>query len=208
MPAARWTLFANQLFVPYDAEIGQLIAESARELEGIYIAKRWKTARTHLSLEALPVHLVIWLSRNAVGSITETIKMWSGVTLEMFSQCEGAETELARACARANSEQTTFPAEYLSVILHRITDGSLSHEHRLEMLIQALRMGCRWGDIVPILPLIGEEYGGLVTKQRVNLSTSESDRRLVEALKQRSFIGTVRPGAKHLVVYSKRRQSL
>lgn len=206
MPSTRWELFANEGFVPYSSEIVQLFAQNSPSLEGRYIAKRWRDARVQLSLDSMPVHLVTWLSRYAVGSITETIKMWSGVSLEMFSQCEDSVAELANACARANREQTTFPASYLPIILHFITDDRLNAANRLEMLIQALQMNCQWGDVVPVLPLIGQEHGALLHRRRVSFSTSEDDRRLAEALRNRNFVGAVKPEAKRIVIYSRRNQ--
>lgn len=204
MPSTRWLIFANQSFVPYDPEIRALIAKNSQSLEGIYLAKRWKDARSDLIFDALPAHLVTWLSRNAVGSITETIKMWSGVSLDMFSHCEDSVPELAKACARANNEQATFPAEYLSVILHHTTNGTLSSANRIEMLIQALQMNCQWVDVAPVLPLIGEEHGALLQKRRVSFPTSENNRRLAEALRNRNFVGAVKIEAKRIVVYSRR----
>ncbi|MDN7144018.1 hypothetical protein KC131_25570 [Pseudomonas sp. JQ170] len=204
MPSTRWPLFVNQGFIPYSSEIRELIAQNSPELEGTYIAKRWRDARVYLNLASMPVHLVTWLSRIAEASITETIKMWSGVSIEMFGLCEDSVVELAKACARANKEQTTFPADYLPVILHFLSNGNLSPADRQEMLIQALQMNCGWGDVATVLPLIGDEHGALLNKRRVSFSTSEDDRRLAEALRNRNFVGAVKPEAKRIVVYSKR----
>ncbi|MNP83046.1 hypothetical protein D3C76_1818700 [compost metagenome] len=74
------------------------------------------------------------------------------------------------------------------------------------MLIKALQMNCHWGDVVPVLPLIGEEHGALLHKRRVSFSTSDDDRRLAEALKNRNFVGAVKPEAKRIIIYSRRNQ--
>lgn len=74
------------------------------------------------------------------------------------------------------------------------------------MLIQALQMNCEWGDVVPVLPLIGQEHGAFLEKLWVRFSTSEDDCRLAEALRNRNFVGAVKPEAKRIVVYSRHNQ--
>lgn len=206
VPKSRWVSFSNASFVPFSSEIRELIAQHEPSVEASYIAHHWREARDALSLSALPVRLVASLSRSDVASLADTMTMWQGITAEMFSTWEGSVEELANACARANKEQAAFPSSYLPVIMHCLSDASLSIGKRTEMIIQALQMNCSWADVAKVLPLLGEEHGALVGRKRVHLSTSEDDRRLVEALKRRVFVGVVRFEAKRTVVFSKRNQ--
>ncbi|BAN48481.1 hypothetical protein [Metapseudomonas resinovorans] len=206
VPMARWVSFSNAAFVPFSSEIRELIAQYDPSVEARYIAHHWRKARDILSLSALPVRLVTCLSRSGVASLADTMTMWQGITAEMFSTWEGSVEELANACVRANKEQATFPSSYLPVIMHCLSDTSVSTRKRTEMIIQALQMNCSWADVAKVLPLLGEEHGALVVKKRAHLPTSEDDRKLVEALKRRGFVGAVRFEAKRTVVFSKRNQ--
>jgi hypothetical protein len=206
VPSARWVSFSNAAFVPFSSEIRELIAQYAPSVEARYIAHHWQEARDTLSLSALPVRLVASLSRSGVVSLADTMTMWQGITAEMFNTWERSFEELANACVRANKAQTTFPASYLPVILHCLSDASLTTGMRIEMIIQALLMNCSWADVAKTIPLLGEEYGALGGKKRVHLPASGDDRKLVEALKRRGFVGVVRFEAKRTVVFSKRNQ--
>jgi hypothetical protein len=206
VPMARWVSFSNAAFVPFSSEIRELIAQYAPSVEARYIAHHWQEARETLSLSALPVRLVASLSRSGVVPLADTMTMWQGITAEMFSTWERSFEELANACVRANKAQATFPASYLPVILHCLSDASLTTGMRIEMIIQALLMNCSWADVAKTIPLLGEEYGALGGKKRVHLPASEDDRKLVEALKRRGFVGVVRFEAKRTVVFSKRNQ--
>lgn len=72
------------------------------------------------------------------------------------------------------------------------------------MLIHALSMGCSWPETAGVLPLVGEEYQALLNKRRVNLPAHDVDRRLIDTLAARGFVGAVKPEAKRIVVWSKR----
>lgn len=206
VPTSRWASFYNATFVPFSSEIRELIAQDDPSVEAGYLAHHWQDARNTLNLSALPIRLVALLTRYGVASVTETMTMWQGITAEMFSTWQGSVEELANACVRLNKDQTTFPSSYLPVITHCLSDASLSLRKRTEMLIQALQMNCSWAVVITVLPLLGEEHGALVNKKRVHLSTSDDDRKLVEALKRRGFVGAVKFEAKRIVVYSKRNQ--
>lgn len=206
VPMARWVSFSNAAFVPFSSEIRELIAQYAPSVEARYIAHHWQEARETLSFSALPIRLVASLSRSGVVSLVDTMTMWQGITPEMFGTWERSFEELANACVRANKAQATFPASYLPVILHCLSDASLSTGLRIEMIIQALLMNCSWADVAKTIPLLGEEYGALGGKKRVHLPASEDDRKLVEALKRRGFVGVVRFEVKRTVVFSKRNQ--
>lgn len=204
VPTSRWVSFYNATFVPFSSEIRELIAQDAPSVEADYIAHHWQDARSTLNLSALHIRLVAPLSRYGVASVTETMTMWQGITAEMFSTWQGSVEELANACVRFNEEQATFPSSYLPVITQCLSDASLSTRKRTEMIIQALQMNCDWADLTTVLPLLGKEYGALVDKKRAHLSTSDDDRKLVEALKRRGLVGVVRYEAKRTVVFSKR----
>lgn len=207
VPSARWVSFADATFVPFSSEIRELVAQHAPSLEARYIVHHWREARGTLNLSELPVRLVVSLSRSGSVSLADNLTMWQGITADMFGTLEGAVEELANACARANKALVTFPSSYLPVIVHCIADASLIPRKRTEMIIQALQMNCSWADVAKVLPLLGEEYSALVGKKRAHLKTSEEDRRLVEALKRRGFVGAVRFEAKRTVVFSKRHQT-
>lgn len=72
------------------------------------------------------------------------------------------------------------------------------------MLIHALSMGCSWPETAGVLPLVGEEYQALLNKRRVNLPAHDVDRRLIDTLAARGFVGAIKPEAKCIVVWSKR----
>ncbi|PYD94658.1 hypothetical protein DNF23_01885 [Pseudomonas syringae pv. pisi] len=129
-------------------------------------------------MSTLPIGLVTSLSRAGVASLADTMTMWQGVTVDMFSTWEGSIEELSNACVRANREQGTFPTSYLPVMLHCLTETTMSASKRTDMIIQVLQMVCSWADVVVVLPLLEEEYGALVGKKRAHLSTSTDDRRL------------------------------
>ncbi|MEK0364398.1 YobI family P-loop NTPase [Pseudomonas sp. CBC3] len=206
VPATRWAFFSNASFVPFSKEIKELISQYESSAEFRYIAHHWREARNSLNLSALPIGLVVSLTRSGVASLADTMTIWQGITAEMYSTWEGAVEELANVCARANKEQATFPSSYLPVITHCLSDPALSSQKRTEMIIQALQMNCSWADVARVLPLLGEEHGALVWKRRAHLPTSNDDRRLVDALKRREFVGAVRFESKRTVVFSKRNQ--
>lgn len=72
------------------------------------------------------------------------------------------------------------------------------------MLVDALSAGCSWPETAEVIALAGEQYEVLLTKRRVVLPSHDIDRRLVDALAARGFIGAVKPEAKRIVVWSKR----
>ena len=204
IPMSRWKCLHNASFVPFSSEIRDLIAQYDPSMECRYIAHHWLYARETLSLSALPVRLVAYLSHARVGTLSDTLAMWQGITTEMLSTWEGSFEELANTCVRANEERDAFPAKYLPVIMHCLSTAALSLEKRTEMLIQMLKMGCSWADVVQMLPLFAARHKELATKRRVHLSISGEDVRLAEALKLRGFVGVVNYEAKRTVVFSKR----
>ncbi|MNC33966.1 hypothetical protein D3C75_823780 [compost metagenome] len=200
----RWLGFSHASFVPYSSQVRELIVHSDPSLEARYIAHHWQQARETLNLSTLSVGLVTSLSRTGVASVTDTMAMWQGISAEAFATWDGSVVELANACARANREPATFPADYLPVIRHCLSDASLSISQRTDMVIQALQMNCGWTDVAEVLPLLGEGYSDLGGKKRAHLPPSADGRRLVEALKRRGFVGVIRYEDKRTVVFSKR----
>ncbi|RIZ51174.1 hypothetical protein AXX04_13280 [Pseudomonas aeruginosa] len=201
LPPVRWDLFAYSRCVPYALEIREAFKAQAPRMEPSYIRRCWKEARADLDLSALPVGFVWELTRYETASIRDALTMWQGIPFEAFDTCEGSSVELAKVCGRANVEGVSFSATYLPVILQVIQDGDLSRENRIEMIIQALTLNCEWERIAAVLVLLGDEYPNIALRRRVHLPNSEEDKRLVEALGRRNFVGGISHEKKHIVVY-------
>ena len=203
-PLNRWSMFVNSDMVEYRADIRAFIAEHAFTYLGAYLIRRWSLAREQMDMSALPVSLALELSNADVCSTVEEIEMWSGIPGDAYDTCEGAVEALARACDRATRDGLRFPEAYLPTMLKLLPDGALSREQKIHMLIHALSMGCSWLEAVVVLPLAGEDYLALLKKRRVNFPAHDVDRRLIDALAARGFVGAVKPEAKRIVVWSKR----
>jgi hypothetical protein len=200
LSSARWELFAHNNFVPFTPEILEAIRAQAPHMESIYIGRRWDMARAYLDLTSLPISVVWQLTRYETATIQDALKMWAGIPYEAFDTCEGSSVELARVCGRANAAGVSFSEDYLPVILQVVQDGDLSRESRIEMIIQALKLHCDWQRIAAALQLLGDEYPNIAQKRRVHIPMSEEDKRLIEALGRRDFVG-VRQEEKRLIVY-------
>lgn len=203
-PRNRWAMFANGDMVEYREEIRAFIADHAFSYLGAYLIRRWGVAREQMDMSALPVSLALELTNAQVCSTAESIKIWSGIPYDAYDTCDGAVEALARACDHAARDGLRFPEAYLPTLLKLLPDGALSREQRINMLIHALSMGCSWPETAGVLPLVGEEYQALLNKRRVNLPAHDIDRRLIDALAARSFVGAVKSEAKRIVVWSKR----
>lgn len=203
-PRNRWAMFANSDMVEYREEIRAFIADHAFSYLGAYLIRRWSVAREQMDMSALPVSLALELSNAEVCSTAEYIEIWSGIPRDAYETCEGAVEALARACVRATRDGLRFPIAYLPTMLKLLPDGALPREQRINILIHALSMGCSWLETVDVLPLAGEEYLALLKKRRVNFPGHDVDRRLIDALAKRGFIGAVKSEAKRIVVWSKR----
>jgi hypothetical protein len=203
-PRNRWVLFANGDMVEYREEIRAFIADHAFSYQGAYLIRRWGVAREQMDMSALPVSLALELSKAEVCSTAEDIEIWSGIPGDAYDTCEGAVEALARACDRATRDGLLFPMVYRPTILMLLPAEALSREQRINMLIHALSMGSNWLETVGVLPLAGEEYQALLKKRRVNFPSHDIDRRLIDALAARGFVGAVKSDAKRIVVWSKR----
>lgn len=203
-PRNRWIMFVNSDMVEYRADIRAFIAEHAFTYLGAYLIRRWSLAREQMDMSALPVSLALELSNAEVCSTAEEIEIWSGIPEDTYDTCEGAVEALAIACVRATRDGLRFPMAYLPTILKLLRAGMLSREQRINMLIHALSMGCSWLETTVVLPLAGEDYLALLKKRRVNFPAHDVDRRLIDALAARGFVGAVKPEAKRIVVWSKR----
>ncbi|WP_301152870.1 hypothetical protein [Metapseudomonas otitidis] len=201
LPPDRWGLFAFNRCAPYTLEIREAFKTQAPRMASAYIRRCWKEAKADLDLTALPIDWVWELTRYETASIQDALTMWQGIPFEAFDTCEGSSIELAKVCGRANVEGISFSAAYLPVILQVIQDGNLSRENRIEMIIQALTLNCEWGRIAAALILLGDEYPNIALRRRVHLPNSEEDKRLVEALGRRNFVGGISHEKKHIVVY-------
>jgi len=205
IPESRWAMFASAPFVPYSPEIRERVAHYSAVLEARYIIHHWKTARETLTLTALPITLVVALSRAGVATLEDIMFMWGGITAETFSNEAGSIEALADTCSIANRERGVFPVSYLPVMRQCVLAPSLSPSRRTDILIQMLQMNCLWGDVAVVLPLLSDEHAQLTKKTRANFSTSNDDRRLAEALKWRGFVGVVKVEARRTVVFGKRK---
>ncbi len=203
-PRNRWIMFVNSDMVEYRADIRAFIAEHAFTYLGAYLIRRWSLAREQMDMSALPVSLALELSKAEVCSTAEDIEIWSGIPGDAYDTCEGAVEALARVCDRATRDGLRFPMAYLPTMLRLLPAGALSREQRINILIHALSMGCSWLEVAEVLPLAGEEYQALLKKRRVNFPVHDVDRRLIDALATRGFVGAVKPEAKRIVVWSKR----
>lgn len=203
VPRNRWALFAYGNMVEYREDIRAFIADHAPSYLGIYLTRGWDVAREHLDMTELPVSVALELSKANVCSTAEAIEIWSGIPYEAYDTCEGAVEALASDCERATRDGLLFPTVYLSTLLKVLSDGGLSREQRIILLIHALAMGCSWAQTAAVLPLAGEEYQALLKKRRVNFPAHDADRRLIDALAARGFVGVVKPEATRIVVWSK-----
>jgi len=201
LPPLRWEFFAFDRCVPYTVEIREAFKTQAPRMVSAYIRRCWTEAKVDLDLTALPIDLVWELTRYETVSILDALTMWQGIPFEAFDTCEGSSIELAKVCGRANAEGVSFSATYLPVILQVFQDGTLSRENRIEMIIQALTLNCEWGRIDAALLLLGDEYPNIARRRRVHLPNSDEDKRLVEALGRRNFVGGISHEKKHIVVY-------
>lgn len=202
-PRNRWALFAYGDMVEYREDTRAFIADHAPSYLGIYLTHRWEIAREQLDMTELPVSVALELSKANVCSTAEAIEIWSGIPYEAYDTCEGAVDALARACERATRDGLRFPTCYLSTLLKLLLDSGLSREQRIILLIHALAIGCSWAQTAAVLPLAGEEYQALLKKRRVNFPAHDADRRLIDALSARGFVGAVKPEATRIVVWSK-----
>ncbi|WP_439865723.1 YobI family P-loop NTPase [Pseudomonas syringae] len=205
LPSSRWSLFAGSDFVPYSESIQKAFSELAFNHLGRYISRRWSEAREKLKLSELPISIAHHLTRSNTASAHDAVAIWAGIPFDAYDTHPGSATELASVCRRVNAAGVRFDQAYLPVILKVIADVALSHADRIEMLIQALELGCEWADLPPVLSLLGDQYlvmaGG---KGRAHLPPSLEDQRLVMALTRRDFVGKYKIEDKRIVVYCKR----
>lgn len=205
LPSSRWSLFADSDFVPYSESIQKAFSELAFNHLGRYISRRWSEAREKLKLSELPISIAHHLTRSNTASAHDAVAIWAGIPFDAYDTHPGSATELASVCRRVNAAGVRFDQAYLPVILKVIADAALSHADRIEMLIQALELGCEWADLPSVLSLLGDQYlvmaGG---KGRTHLPPSLEDQRLVMALTRRDFVGKYKIEDKRIVVYCKR----
>lgn len=203
LPAERWALFAYSDFVPYTLSIREAFIMFAGSLEGAYINKHWNTAKEDLDLSSLAISVVWEVSRNGGASMQETLAMWEGVPFDAFDTCQGSVVELASVCGRANAAGSKFSEGYLPILLQVLQSGDLSRDGRVWMIIQALALNCNWEQIAPALELIGGGYQMLSKSRRVQVPNSDEDLSMLESLRRRDFVGTIKVDKKHIVAYGR-----
>jgi len=205
VPSTRWSLFADSDFVPYSESIQEAFSERAFSLQGLYISHRWSQARAKLRLSELPISIAYHLTRSNTVSAHDAVAIWAGIPFDAYDTHHGSAVELASVCRRVNAAGVRFDQAYLPVILQVMADAALSQADRIEMLIQALEIGCEWADVLPALSVLGADYFGLAAgKGRAYLPSAPEDQRLVTALSRLDFIGKSKVEDKRIVVYCKR----
>lgn len=191
IPPSRWAYIAEAECVPFSQVGLDVFKAHAPQFELAYLLKRWEAARLMLNFSALPITLVVGLSKSGVPSIEEVIQLWSVVSADVFANNSEATVELANACARASEKGTLFPDSYLPVLILMAGNQFLSQQNRIDVMIHTLVMGCDWLSIAVGLPHLGAEFAALAGQRRViNLPASVENVKLIDALKLRGFVRT------------------
>ncbi|MNH15998.1 hypothetical protein D3C79_756240 [compost metagenome] len=189
LPSSRWRYLSTTQCLPYSEAGRRAFWANAPDLELTYVLSHWDEVRQMQDFSHLPVLLISGLSKSETPSLEDLIKLWLVVPAQYFSEQPEAAADLANTCARANRGGVAFPISYLPVILQVVAEDSLSNQHRNDLIIQALAMGCDWSQIATQLPLLGQEFAGLAGQRRtLRLSISDSRIRVLKALERRMFI--------------------
>ncbi|KTT63909.1 hypothetical protein NS383_17735 [Pseudomonas oryzihabitans] len=204
IPYNRWALFANGDMVEYSNEIREFITDHAFPHLATYLIRRWKIACEQVDMSALPVSVALELTNAQVCSTAEYIEIWSGIPYDAYDTCEGVIAALARVCEHATQDRLLFPKVYLPTMLKLLSEKVSSKDHRVKILIHALSMGCSWSETAEVLPSLGEEYQALLQKRRVSFPVNDLDRKILDTLSARGFVGAVKPEANQIVVWTKR----
>ncbi|MDX2310468.1 P-loop NTPase fold protein [Pseudomonas sp. On1] len=189
LPALRWKYLSTAECLPY-SEVGrQAFWANAPDLELTYLLSHWEEVRQIQDFAHIPIALISDLSKSETPSLEDLINMWLVVPAQYLSDKPEAAAALASVCARANKQGLTFPIGYLPVILRVVAEASLSNQHRSDLIIQALALGCDWSQIADQLPLLGQEFAGLAGERRtLRLPVSDSRIKVLKALERRLFI--------------------
>jgi hypothetical protein len=179
-------------FLPYSAEIRNLVVAQRPNLEGDYLAYRWREVRLEIELSQLALHTVLVLSKSKAPTIQEKIKIWSSVASEALISDSAALAELTSVCSEANEEKLYFPDSYIAVLRTLVSAQGLTSDQRIELLVQCMPL-MNWLDVSVLLGELSETgFRKLSPKiRKIEISYSGPNFRLVEALKARGFLNTI-----------------
>ncbi|MBV4516631.1 YobI family P-loop NTPase [Pseudomonas kurunegalensis] len=192
LPEGRWGMLVASSFLPYSSEVREIILNTCPHLEGKYLVERWDLAKAEIDISSLQLDTMLTLSRSKALSLTQKIQMWSGLSLETIESKPEAVPELGRVSMLANQAGARFADSLMPVLRHLVRNASLTPEQRSEMLTQCLR-GMKWPDIAAALGLLDDEDFKTVSAKvkKIKVRNTESNRRLVNAMKSEGYLATV-----------------
>ncbi|WP_411563142.1 hypothetical protein [Pseudomonas shirazensis] len=194
LPAGRWIMLVASPFLPYSSDVRDIVLKTCPHLEGQYLAERWDLAKADIDIGSLQLDSMLTLSRSKALPLTQKIQMWSGLSLERIESKPEALPELGRVSTLANQVGERFADSLMPVLRHLVRNASLTPEHRSEMLTQCLP-GMKWTDVAAALALLDDEEFKTVSAKvkKIKVRNTESNRRLVGAMKAEGYLATVTP---------------
>lgn len=194
LPAGRWVMLVTSSFLPYSSEVREIVLNTCPHLEGQYLVERWDQAKAEIDLGSLQLDSIITLSKSKALTSTQKIQMWSGLSLETIESKPEAVPQLGRVATLANQAGERFADSLMPVLRHLVRNASLTPEHRSEMLTQCLP-GMKWPDVSAVLALLDDENFKTVSAKvkKIKVRNTESNRRLVGAMKAEGYLATVTP---------------
>lgn len=192
LPEGRWGMLVASSFLPYSSEVREIVQNTCPHLEGKYLVERWDLAKAEIDISSLQLDSMLTLSKSKALSLTQKIQMWSGLSLETIESKPEAVPELGRVSMLANQAGERFAEPLMPVLRHLVRNASLTPELRSEMLTQCLP-GMKWPDIAAALGLLDDEDFKTVSAKvkRIKVRNTESNRRLVNAMKSEGYLATV-----------------
>lgn len=194
LPEGRWAMLVASSFLPYSAEVRDIVLNTCPHLEGQYLVERWDLAKAEIDIGALQLDSMLTLSRSKTLPLTQKIQMWSGLSLETIESNPEAVPELGRVSTLANQAGERFADSLMPVLRYLVRNGSLTAEHRSEMLTQCLP-GMKWPDVSAVLALLDDKDFKTVSSKvkKIKVKNTESNQRLVCAMKSEGYLATVTP---------------
>jgi hypothetical protein len=188
----RWEMLASSSFLAFTPEIRQRIQAYSADLDAPFLVAHWKQAREQIDFSELSIGVVLTLSESRAPDLDEKIKMWAGLPVEAFDSCKEAVGEIVRICGLANRGSSSFPPPFVPLIRKLAAEEGLTPDQRSEMLIQCLPSSS-WGDAASLLGLLRDEGFARLSPsvRRIEVSYSDLNMRLVNALQARGFVQTV-----------------
>ena len=200
----RWEMLARSTFLAYSTEIHKRVKDTSADLEAPYLIAHWAQAREHLDISQLPIGMVMALSKSRAPDLDEKMKMWAGLPIEAFEISTEAVEEVARICGLANRRLSSFPPSFVLVLRKLATREGLAADQRTELLIQCLPTS-NWEETALLLSLLPDD--GITrlspSVKKIEVSYSDLNARLINALKLRGFVQTVVSKDKTITATSK-----